>query len=506
MTGDSFTSMTAPLVDLARLVAGIRWRRRLWMSSALLGLFLGALFTAVWPTPPSAVTSLLVAHADDQNAKVDALMETDVALCQTSEVAGAALKELNINKRPGDFLATYHCTSAAPHVLTITAAAASESEAVRYARALADAFIADHVKRAQDAADAKANTLLDRRARLERTVARLNSTISSTAAPAQLDALYTARAGLASQILDLARQADDARVGVPAIIAGTRLVDPARPVPSRGIRAAVTNTGVGLILGLGIGLAVSAVLSVTADRPVLRRDIAAELGVSIIAQLPSPPRGPRRLWRRSRQVRDRQRVAATLARVVRRSPSSISLLEIGCPGTAAALALEIAGRLAPERPVVIVTDLRRENLREAAQMSGNPARIVDVADLALDEPSRSGGPEICLGVGTVGPGASWVDLSRLGADTLLIVRAGHATTLGLHTVARQLVQSEIRPIGVVLVHPYPKDRSDGTLWDGLHAVLRDRSATNGTPLRGQRPAPSDNGQPVFEPSSAVDEE
>jgi hypothetical protein len=511
MTGTDTTGQspagTAPFLDLARLVAGIRWRRRTWMSLALAGLFLGALFTVLSPPRPTAVTSLLVTHSNDQKADWDVLMMTDVAFCQTSEVAGAALKELNLNERTGDFLATYQCTSVAANILKITVTGASEPDAARRARVLAEAFIANHLKRTQDAADAQANTLLDRRARLERTLAMLNTTISSATSPAQLEALYTARAGITSQILDLARQAEDARVGIPVVTAGTRVVDQARAVPARVIRTAVTNTGTGLLLGLGLGLAVAAVASVAQDRPVLRRDIAAELGVSVVAQLPRPPWGPRRLWCYSRHVRDRQRVAETLARVVRSARGSMSLLEMGCPGVAAELALDIAARLTPESPVVIITGLHRGDLRETARRSGNPARIVDLADPSPEEPARDRSPELSLGVGSVGPGTSWADLPRLGTETLLIVRAGHATTLGLHTIARQLVYSEISATGVVLVHPDPKDRSDGTLWDGLHTVLRERSATNGrASMPGWSPVRSGNGPTVLEPSSTPDEE
>ncbi len=506
MTGQGPASVAAPFLDLARLVAGIRWHRRIWMSLALVGLFLGALFSVLSPPHPAAVTSLLVTHSNDLKVDGDALMTTDIAFCQTSEVAGAALKELDVDERTGEFLDTYQCTSPAENILTITVAGVSEADVVRRARVLADAFIANHLKRTQDAADAQANTLLDRRARLERTLAMLNNTISSATAPAQLEALYTARAGITSQILDLARQAEDARIGIPLVTVGTRVVDQARAVPARRVRAAVTSIGAGLVLGLGMGLAVAAVVSVAQDRPVLRRDIAAELGVSILAQLPRPPWGPRRLWRRSRHVRDRQRVAQTLARVVRGTGGSTSLLEIGCPGVAAELALDIAARLAPERPVVIITGLRWQNLREAARRSGNPARIVDVGGPSPGEPAQGRGPELSLGVGTVGPGVSWVDLPRLGTETLLIVRAGHVNTLGLHIIARQLAHSEISAIGVVLVHPDPKDRSDGTLWDGLHAVLRDRSASNGAaPMPGRPLVQSDNGQPALEPSSTPDE-
>jgi tetrahydromethanopterin S-methyltransferase subunit B len=507
VTEQSTTSTDQPLLDFERLVAGIRWRRRTWMSLALLGLFAGVLLTVLHPPSPTAVTRVLVVHADDQQAQRSTLMETDVALCQTSAVAGAALRQINVDERPADFLGTYRCEGVTPNVLEITVSGTSDGDAVRRAQALADVFITNHVKRTQDAVDAQVKPLLDRQARLERTLATVNNTISSTTTPAQLDALYTARAGIASQIQDLEKRAEDARVGAPTVATGTRVVDPSRALPIRLMRGGITNAAVGLVLGLGIGLAVAAVLGVTQDRPVRRRDIAAELGVSIIAQLPSPPRGLRGLRRRSRHVRERQRVAATLARVVCGAHTAISLLEIGCPGTAVPLTFDIAEQVAPERPVVVVMDLSRDHLSEAGERSGGQVRIVDVADLPVDQLSPNAArPELYLGVGSIGPGASWVDLGRLGAETVLVVRAGYATTLGLHTIARQLAHSEISAIGAVLVAPDPKDRSDGTLWDGLHAVLQGRYATAGdSPMNGQRPASSSNGQPVLEPSATPDE-
>ncbi len=456
----------------------------MWTFFALLGLFVGVLLTVVFPPPPTAVTRLLVVHADDQQGNNKTLIDTDVALCQTSEVAGAALEKIRVNERPGDFLTTYRCVAVTPNVLEITVTGASGGDAVRRAQALADVVIANHLMRTKAAFDAQTKALLDARGRLEGTLAMVNNSISSTTAPAQLDALYNVRAGLASQILSLDQKVEDAGIGAPTVTAGTRVVDPPRAVPISLLRTGVTNTGVGLVLGLGLGLAVAAVLCVTGDRPVLRRDIAAELGVSIIVQLPSPPRGPQRLRRSSRHVRGRQRVAATLARVVRDAHPSISLLEIGCPGTAAALALDIAAQLAPECPV----------------------RIVDVADLPPDQSSPVRGPELYLGVGSVGPGTSWTDLGRLGAETLLVVRAGYATTLGLHTIARQLAHSEISAIGVVLVAPDPRDRSDGTLWDGLHTVLRGRHATAGeSPLQDRRPVQAGNSLSVLKHSAAPDE-
>lgn len=496
--------MVEPLLDLERLAAGIRWRRRTWTSFALLGLLVGVLLTVLSPPHPTAVTRVLVVHPDDQHGDGKTLMETDVALCQTSEVAGPALQAMKVNERPGDFLATYQCTGVTPNVLEITVAGTSAGDAVRSAQAVADAFIADHIKRTQDAVDAQVKALLDEQARLERSLTEVNNTISSTTNPAQLDPLYNRRAGLASQVLDLDRRAEDARIGAPTVTAGTRLVDPPRALPTRRVQTGITNAVVGLVLGLGTGLAVAAVLCVTRDRPVLRRDIAAELSVSVIAQLRAPPPGPRRLWRRSRPVRERQRLAATLARVVRGASTSVSLLEIGCPDTAAALALDIAAHITPERPVVIVDDLREGHLRQADKKARHAVEIVETANLPLDRISASLRPELYLGVGGVGPGTSWAGVGNLGSEALLVIRAGRATTLWLHTVARQLARLGISVIGVVLVQPDPRDRSDGTLWDATDTTLRDRRVMTAAwrPTPYKRPAPSRPRPRVLDSSSA----
>jgi hypothetical protein len=77
-------------------------------------------------------------------------------------------------------------------------------------------------------------------------------------------------------------------------------------------------------------------------------------------------------------------------------------------------------------------------------------------------------------VGSVRPGGAWTDLKRLGGETVLVVRAGRSDASWLHTVARQLADCAIAVIGVVVVNPDPRDRSDGTLWDGRHTALRGR--------------------------------
>ncbi|MGH9060683.1 MAG: Wzz/FepE/Etk N-terminal domain-containing protein, partial [Acidimicrobiales bacterium] len=160
--------------------------------------------------------------------------------------------------------------------------------------------------------------------------------------------------------------------------------------------------------------------------------------------------------------------AVTLARVTRPERGPLALLELGAPGVAAELALNLAKELAEDGPVVVVDDLPGRDVGKLP-VQGD-VRVLEAGDAAIDAASRR------IGVGTVAPGTAWTDLEYLGTEAVLVVRSGHANTLWLHTVARQLADCRIPIAGVVLVDPDPKDHTDGTLWDGLHTALRGRAS------------------------------
>lgn len=468
-----------PLLDLHNLMAGIRWRRRLWVSIAALGLLAGAVLAVLAPPAPTAVARLLIAHETEGSGTGQ--METDVALLETTRIAAAALDRLDARQPPEEFLESYNGEGLTSNVLELTVTGPSDRDAVLRAQALADAFIADHIRRAEATANADSQALSDRRDQAEAELAEVDDSIAAATAgaaggSADLDELYNRRASLTAQIRDLGQRAQEAGTGAPRVAAGTQIVDAPRAVTDSVLATGVTNGVVGLVLGLGAGLALAAVTSVVADRPVLRCDIAAALGASVIAQVPAPRRGPARLWRRSRAVAERERLAATLVRAVDDDPVAVSLLELGCPRIAAALARDVAEGLAADRPVVVVDALPGSHLDEVIGTTDSPVRVLDVAELAAGHPGTLPRRDRHLGVGSVSPGAAWTDLGQLGSEALLVVRAGHADTAWLHTVARQLADARIPVIGVVLVHPDPRDRSDGTLWDGLHNALRGRAS------------------------------
>ncbi|WP_055554709.1 Wzz/FepE/Etk N-terminal domain-containing protein [Streptomyces sp. NBRC 110028] len=470
-------SAATPLFDLQALVVAVRRRRRLWCSMAVLGLLAGAAMAALLPPPPSAVTKVLVAHQEDQPNDTGTLIRTDVALLGTTRIAGKALQSLKSPEKPEDFMREYRGTGLTNNLLQIDVTGDSDAEAVARARALADAFVADHVRRMREAAKAESKALLDQRDRVRRELAEVNKAIgdrspgSDPQASAGIESLFARRAELNSRIADFDQRAAEARTGAPRVIAGTQIVDAPRAVPHSLPRTAATNAAIGLVLGLVLGLAVAAVGAVVADRPVLRREIAANLGASVIAEL---PRRPGTLWRRRRTGAARTRLTASLARTVRGSTEPVSLLELGCARGTSEIARDLASALEADGPVVIIDGLPGPQLAGRRPKPGDPTVVSGEQATAVSHQERR------VGVGSVAPGTAWTDLQYLGTRTVLVVRAGHGSAAWLHTVARQLADQRIPVIGVVLIDPDPRDRTDGTLWDGLHIALRGH---------GGRPAP-----------------
>ncbi|MFV5994856.1 Wzz/FepE/Etk N-terminal domain-containing protein [Streptomyces sp. NPDC056231] len=465
----SESSAAAPLLDLQALVVAVRRRRRLWCSMALLGLLVGAAVAVLLPSPPTAVTKVLVAHQEDQPNDPGTLIRTDIALLQTTRIADKALKSLDSPEKPEDFMRNYQAIGLTNNLLQINVTADSDAEAVARAKALADAFVADHLRRMQEAANAESKALLDQRDRMRDDLAKVNKAIrngspkSGPTASADLESLFARRTELTERISDFGQRAAEARIGTPKVIARTQIVDTPRAVRHSMPRAAVTNAAIGLVLGLILGLAVAAVGAVVADRPVLRREIAANLGASVIAEL---PRRSGRLWQRRRIRAARERLTASLARTVRSSAEPVSLLELGCARSTSVIALDLARALAPEGQVVIIDGLPRPQLAGRRQKPGDPTVVSGERAAPVSHQDRR------VGVGSVAPGTAWTDLQYLGTQTVLVVRAGHGSAAWLHTVARQLADQRIPVIGVVLIDPDPRDRTDGTLWDGLHTALR----------------------------------
>lgn len=498
-----------PLLDLQRLAAGIRWRRRSWLCLAMVGVLSGVALALLLPSRSTAITRIYVVHEDEGSGAQESKMQTDLALLESTTVAAVALDRLRVTLPPERFASEYAGEVVASNILEISTRGSNDAQAVERARAVAEAYIAVHVQRSDDAASADVQALTARRSEVEKDLAEVNTRITEASGQpgeaAQLESLFGRRSSLTSQIDDLAQRAENASLGFPRVAAGTQIIDAPHATTRSPLVSTVLFGAVGLILGLGLGLAFAAVATVARDRPVLRRDIAAHLGASVIAQLPAPIRGPRRLWKGRRANSERRRAAATLVRAVREGKGPVSVLELGCARTAARLARDIADELALERPVVLIDDLPGKQLRRLSGAPDSAVRVVAGVDYPPVPPTTPERREQRLGVGTVGPGTPWTDLRRLGAETLLVVRAGSAGTAWLHTVARQLADAGIAIIGIVVEHPDPRDRSDGTLWDALHTAIRGRLAAGSSAVPTEKIATGSDQQAPAPNGVAVDE-
>lgn len=514
MTADR--SYAEPLLDLQRLVAGIRWRRRLWLPMAALGLLIGIALAVVAPPQPVASVKVLVLHEEDQPNDGGALIATDIALLQTNRIAEQVLKKVGSTDKPEDFVEQYSGIPLSNNVMEITVEADTAEQALARAEALSSTFIADHRRRVEASSQAALQELQDRQRRTQAQLNTVNKQIAALsdatdpASTTRQSSLFSRKGTLEAKVQELIAQAEDAGAGTGRIIAGTTVVDAPRIVPESLLVAGAIKALVGLGLGLVLGLGLAGVLTVVHDRPVLRREITAHLGASVITQLP-----PRRLFGRTpgrNRKQERRRAAATLARTVRGRPGSVSVLELGAADVAAELAADMAVELAREgKPVVLINDLPDRDNTEVVDSLGDGVWVVDGTEwpeAGWPHPAIEGEAGYTIGVGTLRPGAPWTDLPRLGNETLLVVRAGHAATEWLHTVARQLADAGIVVIGVVLVDPDPRDRTDGTLWDALHTALRGRAAHSAadTPSGTRAPDPGALPAPPARPAAPAHQE
>lgn len=176
----------------------------------------------------------------------------------------------------------------------------------------------------------------------------------------------------------------------------------------------------------------------------------------------------------------RERLTATLTRTTGDLAEPVSLLELGCARSTSVIALDLARAMAAQGPVTVVDGLPGAQL-EGRKKPGDPTVVSGERAATLSPQERR------IGVGSVAPGTAWTDLRHLGTQTVLVVRAGHGSAAWLHTVARQLADQRIPVIGVVLIDPDPRDRTDGTLWDGLHTALRGRAERPARPNGTNQP-------------------
>ena len=188
-----------PLLDLHRLLVGIRRLRRFWLLLGVAGLVAGAALAILVPSPPTASTRLLVVHEEDQPSDNGTLIKTDIAVLETTRVAGAALRTLHSPERPADFVKEYSAVAVSNNVFDLAVKGASDADASARATALANAFIADYVQRIQAGTAAEQQAVVKERDQAQAELKQIDAQIStatgknSQTSATQLESLYSRR-------------------------------------------------------------------------------------------------------------------------------------------------------------------------------------------------------------------------------------------------------------------------------------------------------------------------
>ena len=237
-------------------------------------------------------------------------MQTDVALADSRAVASLVVSRLGLTENVTSFLGSYTVAPLTDRILQITVKAPTSATAVRRAESVAFQFLAFRgsqlqTQQEQVAADLRAQ---DRRgpaarrraAGADHQSAGVRRGHHRTASQAQLRRSKTLT-GLEKAATDYN---DSAPLATSAIIAGSRVLDSASPIPHSRFKGPVLYAVAGMIGGLLVGLVIVVIMALVSDRLRRRDDVARALGAPVGLSVGPLRRGRRgcaaRAWPRLR--------------------------------------------------------------------------------------------------------------------------------------------------------------------------------------------------------------
>ena len=443
-------SALGPTIALRSLMATIRRRRRVWLTTALLGLVVGAGLHLVAPQKYSAVTDLYLAQpagADPAQAMVD-----DVSLLHTQAVAQQAVSADRLTLSPTALLSHYGGLALSNDILSIKYTAPSQDGAIAGARAVARAFLAVQARELHLQTDVLVRGLQSRISTLNAEISTLNNQItvlSSTPANEQTTSEITQqvsqRSADGTQITQLQSQIQQALLNEQSTDHVSHVLDPAALAPVSVKRVTLVDALSGLVAGLAIGLGVVIFGELLSERVPDRSTVAALLGAPVELSL-GRYKHPRVL-RRSRLSRSLHNPSPALRMMERRlrghlesaPESTLAVVAAGAAEPAAlavgALALELSREghqvvvvdAAEDRPLASILGLTvRPQTMETVQSAapgGSQVRVIvapeDPAQMAQKAPPDDA--DVVVVLATLDPAFGAEHLASWVRDAVMIV-------------------------------------------------------------------------------------
>lgn len=486
---------TGPLVSLRTITEALGRRKWLWLTTAILGLVIGAGFHAILPTKYSAITNLYL--TEPASAGINGLSD-DQSLLQTDTVAKLALsyylhvpeRDLRSAAAKSSLPGSYQGTPTSNIIMQIKATAPTPSEAVAWANAVAKAFFA--VRNAElgnqtgllvAVLDGQANQLNAHVTLLNSLISALSSGKGGPDTANEVAQLVTERSNDTTQITSLQQQIQQDEMDQNVVVKGSYVLDPATAIHSSKYKPFAVDGISGLIAGLALGMAIVIVGSVLSERPRRRSEIAVALGAPVELTFP-PSAFPRSLSRRAfrRLLRRPTPQLRILQRRLRRhlaasDPTSLIVVPIGKTDISALAVASLGMSLAAEGKRVALVDMAEgrplANLFKVRSALGAPHALTpdgkaflvvapeDPAELAPN--TFTAQVDALVVLNTVTPAIGPDYLSRWPGRTVVMTRAGEPTQTLLEGTGHMLRQVGHGPQSVILLGGSPHDDSNGLL-------------------------------------------
>jgi capsular polysaccharide biosynthesis protein len=478
----------APVISIRSLKSALRRRRRLWVTTAIVGLLLGATLHVILPSKVVSISQLYLVQPSG-GAPGQAMTDA-VGLLQTQAVADRAVSILHGNGVHVNVVSPYKGTAVSPSIMAIKVSAPSAAVSVTENDALAAAFLAVRSSVLNQQTQVQVNGLESQidalKSQIQQLTGQINALPASTASTGlvanQRNDLVNQRASANGQIVQLLSQAGQDELTQAQISQGSRVLDAAVVPHASKKKVIIRDALTGLVAGSALGMIIVILTDLLSDRLRRRGEVAATLGAPVelsVGHLPSP-----RWFARARMQRALKHPGSRLLMVERRlrdhlesaSITGLSLIEIEAAKPAALALATLTLSLASEGKRVMIVDAA-EGRPLAALLVGDDAvpegATVSICDqevtllVAPDDPAQVAwmdspdDADVILTLATVDPALGAEHFSTWVSDVVVMVRAGGASAVQIDAVGQLLRQSLIGVWSAILIDADPDDVSAG---------------------------------------------
>jgi Chain length determinant protein len=359
------------LVSLRFVLGALRRRRKVWLTTAALGLLVGLAFHLAVPRSYNATATIYLAQAPGTDPAAG--MANDLALLQTTAVGQRAARLLGEpSLSPSKLLGKAPGAVQSDNVLLLNVSGPSKAEAVRRANALANAFLAFRAQRMEQETASADKALQNQISTLQQQIDRLSASINSLGASSpgnQLTTYADEQSSDTSELATLEQTVYQNKLATIGVASGSRVVTPGTLVPASTAKLFGLDGLAGLIAGLMIGVVYVAVQAIVSDRLRRRDEVASLLGAPVeLSLMPvHHPRSHHDRWIKRSALEPHGEVSTFAGYLRRRGVRHggrktllvVAVDDLTVP--AAALAV-LAKRLADEGDSVLVADLTKEGI------------------------------------------------------------------------------------------------------------------------------------------------